>query len=97
MAVHNGAPLVMTSRGPSPVAPILGLVDARRGARVDRVRCAHCRNPIKPQHATAGDSFHEDCWELAQQVTVASALEQQLDYQRQVAAEGLSALLAPYL
>jgi hypothetical protein len=69
---------------------------------VDRVRCAHCRNPIKPQHATAGpsqggDSFHEDCWELAQQLTASSAVEQQLDYQRRVAAEGLSALLAPYV
>ena len=69
---------------------------------MDRVRCAHCRNPVKPQHATAGpsdlgDTFHEDCWQLAQQVSVVSALELQLDYQRQVAAEGLSALLAPYV
>jgi hypothetical protein len=66
------------------------------------VRCAHCRNPIKPQHAAAGpgdagDTFHADCWELAQQLTAASAVEQQLDYQRRVAAEGLSALLAPYV
>jgi hypothetical protein len=69
---------------------------------VDRLRCSHCRNPIKPQHATAGpsdspDSYHEDCWSLAQQVSAASALEQQLAYQRRVAAEGLSALLAPYV
>jgi hypothetical protein len=69
---------------------------------VDRLRCSHCRNPIKPQHATAGpsdsaDTYHEDCWSLAQQVSAASALEQQLDYQRRVAAEGLSALLAPYV
>lgn len=69
---------------------------------MDRVRCSHCRNPIKPQHATAGpggvgDVFHDDCWQLAQQVTVASAVELQLDYQRRVAAEGLSALFAPYV
>ena len=69
---------------------------------MDRLRCSHCRNPIKPQHATAGpsdsaDTYHEDCWSLAQQVSAASALEQQLDYQRRVAAEGLSALLAPYV
>ena len=69
---------------------------------MDRLRCAHCRNPLKAQHATAGpsdsaDVYHEDCWELAQQVSAASALEAQLDYQRRVAAEGLSALLAPYV
>jgi hypothetical protein len=69
---------------------------------VDRLRCAHCRNPVKPQHATAGpsdsaDAYHEDCWELAQQVSAVSALEAQLDYQRRVAAEGLAALLAPYV
>jgi hypothetical protein len=70
--------------------------------RVDRLRCAHCRNPVKPQHTTAGpsdgrDTFHEDCWELAQHLTLTDAFEQQLDYQRRVAAQGLSALLAPYL
>jgi hypothetical protein len=66
------------------------------------VRCAHCRNPIKPHHATAGrggvgDAYHDDCWQLAQQLTAATTVEQQLDYQRRVAAEGLSALLAPYV
>lgn len=69
---------------------------------MDRLRCPHCRNPIKPQHATAGPSeggetYHADCWDLARRVSVGSALEQQLDYQRRVAAEGLSALIAPYV
>jgi hypothetical protein len=69
---------------------------------VDRLRCSHCRNPIKPHHLTSGPAagdrtFHEDCWAEAQAQTVASRIEQQLDYQRRIAAEGLVALLSPYV
>jgi hypothetical protein len=69
---------------------------------VDRLRCSHCRNPIKPHHVTSGPaaaeaSYHDDCWVQAQAQTVASGLDQQLDYQRRIASEGLAALLSPYV
>jgi hypothetical protein len=65
-------------------------------------RCSHCRNRIKPHHVTAGpagaeDAYHEDCWAQAQAQSAASSLDQQLDYQRRIASEGLSALLSPYV
>lgn len=69
---------------------------------MDRPRCSHCRNPIKPHHVTAGPSgaegsYHEDCWPQAQHESPVDGLEQQLDYQRRIASEGLSALLSPYV
>lgn len=69
---------------------------------VDRLRCSHCRNPIKPHQATSGpapgeSSYHEDCWAQAQERAVTSGAEQQRDYQRRIASEGLAALLSPYV
>ena len=73
---------------------------------MDRLRCSHCRNPIKPHHATSGPAdgdrtFHEDCWSEFQSQSAASRLEQrmeqQLEYQRRVASDGLVALLSPYV
>ncbi|MGA9748495.1 MAG: hypothetical protein WBQ50_13640 [Nocardioides sp.] len=68
---------------------------------MDRLRCSHCRNPIKPHQATSGpasgeNAFHEDCWAEAGQ-SAATGAEQQLDYQRRIAREGLAALLSPYV
>lgn len=65
-------------------------------------RCSHCRNRIKPHHATAGpanaeSSYHVDCWAEAKEQAVVTSAEQQLDYQRRIASEGLTALLSPYV
>lgn len=65
-------------------------------------RCSHCRNRIKPHHVTAGPanaegSYHADCWAEAKDQAVVTSAEQQLDYQRRIASEGLTALLSPYV
>lgn len=69
---------------------------------MDRVRCARCRNPIRPHQAVAGPvdgarTYHEDCWLGAELLGAPGTCELQRDYQSRVAAEGLAALLAPYL
>ena len=73
---------------------------------MDRPRCLHCRNPLKPHQATSGPpsgegSYHQDCWaEAAAQVAVdfvAQRAERQQEYQRQIASQGLAALLSPYV
>lgn len=69
---------------------------------MEHPRCVHCRNPIKEHHVavgpTEGDrSFHEDCWTAARPVVVAQQAEQQADYERRIASEGLAALLSPYV
>lgn len=69
---------------------------------MDRVRCARCRNPIRPHQAVAGPvdgarTYHEDCWLGAELLGGPGTGELQRDYQSRVAAEGLAALLAPYL
>ena len=65
-------------------------------------RCSHCRNRIKPHHATAGPanaegSYHADCWAEAQVQAAMTSAEQQREYQRRIASEGLTALLSPYV
>jgi hypothetical protein len=57
-------------------------------------RCTRCRNPIRAiavarLGAAQGEWFHPDCW-----AEVRSS--EQEDYERQVRASGLEALLAPY-
>jgi hypothetical protein len=65
-------------------------------------RCSHCRNRIKSHQPTAGPAgaegtYHADCWAEAKAQSVATSAEQQLEYQRRIASEGLSALLSPYV
>lgn len=65
-------------------------------------RCSHCRNRIKPHHTTAGPanaegSYHADCWAEAQKQAAMTSAEQQREYQRRIASEGLAALLSPYV
>jgi hypothetical protein len=72
----------------------------RKACTVDR--CSHCRNRIKPHHATAGpanaeSSYHADCWAEAQKEAAMTSAEQQREYQRRIASEGLTALLSPYV
>jgi hypothetical protein len=69
---------------------------------VDRPRCLHCRNPIKEHQPatgpTEGDrSYHEDCWPQAQLDASEPTCARQEEYQRQVASDGLAALLSPYV
>jgi hypothetical protein len=69
---------------------------------VDRPRCLHCRNPIKDHQPatgpTEGDrSYHEDCWRQAQLPQSGADASHQEEYRRRVAAEGLVALLSPYV
>jgi hypothetical protein len=69
---------------------------------VERPRCVHCRNPIKEHQVavgpTEGDrSFHEDCWNAARPAVIAEQADQQRDYERRIASEGLAALLSPYV
>lgn len=58
-------------------------------------RCTRCRNPIRTGHAVSRFEkqteswFHADCWQEVQQSA-------QLDYERQIAASGLAAAIAPY-
>jgi hypothetical protein len=62
---------------------------------MERHRCARCRNPIRRQAVSASSGvtqtwFHPDCW--------ASVLsEQQRQYHQQIQAQGLDALIAPYV
>ena len=82
----------------------------RKACVVDRVRCSHCRNPIKPHHATSGPpsgehTYHQDCWAAAEAVAATDKAEQQLEqqleqqqeYLRRIATDGLAALLSPYV
>ena len=71
---------------------------------MERPRCAHCRNPIKPHHVAVADgdrSFHEDCWEEARPALVVAQVQrhvdQQAEYQQSIAQGGLAALLSPYV
>lgn len=68
---------------------------------MERVRCVHCRNPIKPHQQVAGPSsgdrqYHGDCWEQVQQAGPTSEVRQR-DYEEQIAEKGLTALLSPYV
>jgi hypothetical protein len=65
-------------------------------------RCSHCRNRIKPHHVTAGpanaeNSYHADCWAEAKDQPVVTSEQQQQEYLRRIASEGLTALLSPYV
>lgn len=60
-------------------------------------RCAHCRNPIRRGPGIAAASadhreawFHPDCW-------AAVLAKRQQDYHQQIQAQGLEALIAPYV
>ncbi len=67
---------------------------------MERPRCVHCRNPIKEHQAVVGDGdnrFHEDCWNEARPTVIAEQADQQRDYERRIANEGLAALLSPYV
>jgi hypothetical protein len=73
----------------------------RKAHAVERLRCVHCRNPIKPHQQVAGPesgdrTFHEDCWEQARNAGPTSETRQR-DYEQQIAENGLSALLSPYV
>jgi hypothetical protein len=62
---------------------------------MQRHRCTKCRNPIRavavPGTGGAdGAWYHPDCWEDVR-------ASEQRDYEEQVEAAGLSALIAPYL
>jgi len=75
---------------------------ARKACAVERTRCTYCRNPIKTHQAAIGPkpddrSFHQDCWPLAQNAPTHSGPEQQLDYERRIAVDGLAAVLSPYV
>jgi hypothetical protein len=72
----------------------------RKATAVERPRCVHCRNPIKERHTVVNDgdrSFHEDCWNEARPAVIAEQADQQRDYERRIASEGLAALLSPYV
>jgi hypothetical protein len=72
----------------------------RKATAVERPRCSHCRNPIKERHAVVNDgdrSFHEDCWNEVRPTVIAEQADQQRDYERRIASEGLAALLSPYV
>lgn len=61
---------------------------------MERPRCALCRNPVR-DIASKGlqrpdGCYHSDCWAQA-------CVDQQRRYAAMVQAEGLLALLAPYL
>jgi len=61
---------------------------------MERIRCAHCRNPIRGRqasvkHAAADMSFHSDCW-----AGLHATLQE--DYLRRASEEGVAALLQPY-
>jgi hypothetical protein len=67
---------------------------------VERPRCVHCRNPIKEHQAVVGDGdnrFHQDCWNEARPGVIEEQADQQRDYERRIANEGLAALLSPYV
>jgi hypothetical protein len=67
---------------------------------VERPRCVHCRNPIKEHQAVVGEGdnrFHADCWNEARPTVIAEQADQQRDYERRIANEGLAALLSPYV
>jgi hypothetical protein len=67
---------------------------------VDRPRCVQCRNPIKEHQAAVGEGdqrFHEDCWSDARPAVIAKQADQQRDYERRIASDGLAALLSPYV
>jgi hypothetical protein len=67
---------------------------------VERPRCVHCRNPIKEHQAVVGDGdnrFHQDCWNEARPGVLEEQADQQRDYERRIANEGLAALLSPYV
>lgn len=62
---------------------------------MERQRCTHCRNPIRTGQAVRRSEnldeswYHSDCWRLVQS-------SEQLNYEREIAASGLVALIAPY-
>jgi hypothetical protein len=67
----------------------------RRVGVMERHRCARCRNPIRRQAVSASSDvteawFHPDCW-------AAVLSEQQRQYHQQIQAQGLDALIAPYV
>lgn len=74
-----------------------------RAPAVERPRCVHCRNPIKESHQAAGPtpgdrSYHADCWrEVGDTVVAEQSQDQQRDYEERIAAQGLAALLSPYV
>lgn len=69
---------------------------------MERPRCVHCRNPIKESHQAAGPtpgdrSYHEDCWREVGDAVAEQTHDQQRDYEERIAAQGLAALLSPYV
>ena len=67
---------------------------------MERPRCVQCRNPIKEHQAAVGEGdqrFHEDCWSEARPAVIAKQADQQRDYERRIASDGLAALLSPYV
>lgn len=41
--------------------------------------------------------FHEDCWSAARPAVIAQQADQQRDYEKRIASDGLAALLSPYV